>query len=103
LRFADTESPIEIGFKRGELEVSFTACGGRPVQVVFEGVCAFRWDVAFVGEAAPCPDRAYLVEDSEWLSQRASSTTKHQHFILGFNAVGQFLEVIASSMNAKSA
>jgi hypothetical protein len=100
---ADTESPVGIAFQKDTLEVSFTACGGKRVLVVFEEVRAFRWDDAFVGEVAPCPDRASLVEGSEWLLERIGSSKKHQHFILGFNAVGQFLEVIASSMNAKTA
>ncbi len=99
---ADTESPVCIAFKKDTLEVSFTACGGRPVEVVFEGVRAFRWDDAFVGVVAPCPDRVYLVEGSEWMPDRIGSSKKHHHFILGFVAEGQFLEVIASSMSEKT-
>src|SRR4051812_17076807 len=100
---ADTESPVRVRFEKSTLELRFAACGGTPVEVVFDGVRAFRWDDAFVGEVAPCPDRVYVVEESDWMAARIGSSKKHQHFILGFVAEGTFLEVIASSMHAKNA
>ena len=61
---------------------------------------AFRWDDAFADDAPHSPDRAYVAEDSAWLANHETVMKTHRHFVLGFNAIGQRLEVIASGMRS---
>lgn len=99
---ADAES-VEVHLVGDDLKVRFLDLQERPVELLFSGVVACRWDPEAL-EGAPRDDEPYEVLDSPWVAAlvAANQCGECRHFKLCFNAAS-VLDVIAQGMRVSSA
>ena len=103
---ADTEGPISINFSEQTLSITFTNFRTPPQTLVFYHAREFSWTGWAHASADAKPDRVYEVTGSAFLAPFTTFAVEgrpFRHFRLGFNAVGKFLDVIATDMETKRA
>jgi hypothetical protein len=84
------------------LTLSFKDWQENVITVKFHDVAGFKWQEAYSLGPEDRDDCTYIIENSNWLKlildQGGREPSEgHQHFKLGFNAIGVF-EVIAVGM-----
>ena len=102
---ADTRS-LELAFQRDILVLHFVDHTGETCVVEFTGTMAFRWSEDDDDDPSGLTrsDRVYEVEDSPWrarLLKGRYAPPPLRHFKLCFNAMPDFLDVLAVAMKKK--
>jgi hypothetical protein len=98
--FSTADVEVEkVTFEGRQLLVALKDDRGELTEVLFDGVCGFKWDDLSFTRIDAAPDRVYEVVNSEWLSQWPVDAAL-SHYSLGIcGSHGYvFLDVIAKAM-----